>query len=211
MNKLLSVVASLALFAASAVHAQETLPVQGTGATGAPGDQVFVELDFDYGAGFEVTTEDFQMRYDASVLNFRPDLSTVFRDGVSQSLPNYLSFLAGVARDGFGSSLSNNGVGFFNLSFTSAFAGDVRSGHVIRSLAFDIAPAAAEGRYLVSFGDKNVLTDVDFNEFEYEHALQVTVQAAVVPEPEMALMLLPGLALIGWQVRRRRARQNHSA
>ena len=214
---ILTFAASLALFAASAVQAQ-TFEFKGTGATGAPGDRVFVELDYFYGDSFEVTTEDLQLRYDASALSFRPEFTNVVRDGVLTTLPDYLRELDLVSKDGFGSTLSNAAPiglpaeqGGFNLSFTSPFPGHIRSGHVFFNVAFDIASTATDGSYLVSFGDKNVLTDADFSEYGYLQNLQVTVQAAVVPEPEVALMLLPGLALIGLQVRRRRARLNQTA
>jgi hypothetical protein len=229
MNKLLSVVASLALFAASAVHAQNILPVQGTGATGAPGDRVFVSLTYDYGTGFEAIAEDLQFEYDSTVLSFLFPDSTVVRGGVSQSLADHIADLNVIARAGDSSASFNLapstlplGRGGFRLAFTQpdlfGFPGDIRTGQVVFNAAFEIAAAAQDGPSLVSFSN-STLTDFqsvtfEFIEYGYPSALrnvQVTVQAAVVPEPEMALMLLPGLALIGWQVRRRRARQNHSA
>lgn len=229
MKKILSVAASLALFAASAVHAQDVLSVEGTGATGTPGDRVFVTLSYDYGAGLEAVVEDFRFTYDSSVLSFLFPASTVVRGGLSQSLEAHIDDLDDVADEASAkfNLLPDPGsppdAGNFRLAYSQpdffGAPGDFRQGSVIFNLAFEIADAAPAGNTFVSLaGSKLTTFDANFfvaTEYSYPAALrsvQVTVQAvSAVPEPAMALMLLPGLALIGMQVRRRRARQNANA
>jgi len=225
MRKILSLVASLTLLAAGSLHAQESLSVQATGATGAPGDQVFVSLTYDYGTGTEVIAENLNFTYDSSILSFLFPESTVVSGGVSQSLGAYVADLKLVADAGDGFTLFNlapntlaPGEGGFQLGFTQpdffGFPGHVRTGQVVFNAAFDIAATARNGNSVVSFAGSTQTDLATFSELEYPAALQnvqITVQAAVVPEPEMALMLLPGLALIGLHVRRRRARLNQTA
>ncbi len=228
MKKAVLLIASIAMFAASAVQAQDPFSVSATGASGAPGERVFVTLTYDYGAGVEVIAENFDFTYDSPELSFVFTDSTLVHDGVSQSLADHIADLERIAAAGRGFASFNLtpnplpvGKGGFQLGFTQpdffGFPGQVRTGQVVFNAAFDIAATAPDGNYFVSFGSSK-LTDFqsqtfDVIEYGFPAALnnvQVTVQAAVVPEPAVALMLLPGLLLVGLHARRRRARSKNA-
>lgn len=211
-NMLSIVVAALALVGAGFAQAQE-FPVQGSNAAGRPGDQVVVELNYDYGAGFEAIADGFSFEYPNQALSFVRAASTVTASGVQKSWSDYEAALGAFGHGGLFTPNDQpdapGGVGFYAYSFfTDGSAGHLRIGDVKVSLVFAIKPAAVPGSYGITFPESNVLADIDENEYGYPAALQnlqVTVQALAVPEPAMALMLLPGLAVVGLQVRRRRA------
>ena len=228
MKLLMTSVVSLALFAANLVHAQDPFSITATGATGAPGDRVFVTLTYDYGTGVEVIAENFDFSYDSPELSFVFDDSTIVHDGGLQSLAGHIEALELIAAPSRGLASFNlapntlpAGKGGFQLAFTQpdffGFPGHVRTGQVVFNAAFDIAATAPDGDYFVSFGSSK-LTDFqsqtfDVIEYGYPAALnnvQVTVQAAVVPDPEAVLMLLPGLLMVGLVARRRRTGRQHA-
>ena len=198
-------------FAGSAQAAD--FPVQGTSATGKPGDSVFVTLDYDYGASFGAITEDFQFEYQFAGMTYMPEKSTFAAAGASpQNMPQYMDALRLTANVLGGVVLVNpdkaspSGHKGYAMSFYTDGRPQARSGHVILQLAFDILPAALPGIYSVSFTDKNVLVDVAQNEYSYPIDLQ-HLSVTVVPEPQIAWMLLPGLALVGLYARRRTDRR----
>jgi len=186
--------------------------VTGASAVGKPGDQVFVDLTYDYGTGFEVIVEDLQFVYQFANMTFVPGASTIDVSGTAQSLPDYASALLQFAQSHSGNVLVNLDPavpdptlkGYALSFFTADGTGQVRSGLVHLDLAFDILPTAQPGAQRVSFiTAHNGLVDASFNQYTYPSALQnlsVTVEA--VPEPQGVLMLLLGLAVAGI-VRRR--------
>jgi hypothetical protein len=186
--------------------------VTGASAVGKPGDQVFVDLTYDYGTGFEVIVEDLQFVYQFANMTFVPSASTIDVSGTAQSLSDYASALLQFAQSHSGNVLVNLDLapgdptlkGYALSFFTADGTGQVRSGLVHLDLAFDIRPTAQPGTQRVSFiTAHNGLVDASFNQYTYPSALQnlsVTVEA--VPEPQGVLMLLLGLAVAGI-VRRR--------
>lgn len=212
--KRLLIAVSAALALAGAAQADQ-FPVQGSNASGRAGEQVFIDLTYDYGVGFEIMVEDFAVEYSKLALNFLPDASTIDTFGSPQSLTDYAQLLKSFAQGNGGNMLENpapaglaDGLGGYRMSFfTDGTAGQMRRGQVHLRAAFEIKPDAAPGDYRISFGGDNVLADINESEYTYPAALQdmrITVLSAV-PEPAMALLLLPGLALVGWQVKRRRS------
>lgn len=192
-----SILAFLALAIFGTAQAQE-FPVTGKGASGKPGDRVFVELTYDYGPSFNVLAEDFAFTYDNAALLYRPGESTIDLYAPIKTLPQHVGILAGGALDNL---MPNE----YRLSYSSV-TGQVRSGLVHVAAAFDILPGTAPGNYRVSFSGN--LSDGD-NEFSYSpdlQALTITVAAALapVPEPGAALMLVSGMLLLGSVARRRK-------
>ena len=205
---------SLALSAGSVLAAD--LKIQGKSASGKPGELVFVEAiyDFtDFSAGFGVIAEDFQFEYQSDGITFNPTASMIGAAGAVQPLLAYVSALTTFAQGHQGSVLVNPNISDilkpdlkgYALSFQVADSAHLRGGMIHLNLAFDISLTALPGARMVSFTDKNVLADVDGNEFSYPTALQ-QLSVTVVPEPQIAWLLLPGLALVGVYARRRTGR-----
>ena len=209
---LIAVAAALAL--AGAAQAEE-FSVQGSNASGRAGEQVFIDLTYNYGDGFEIIVEDFAVDYSTLALNFLPGASTIDTFGPPQSLTDYAQTLKSFASTHGGNMVENlapqglaDDLGGYRISFfTDGLAGQMRHGEVHLRAAFAIKADAAPGVYRVSFGEANTLVDINESEYSYPGSLQgmsITVLSAV-PEPTMALLLLPGLALVGWQAKRRRS------
>jgi opacity protein-like surface antigen len=199
--------AALALFAAGAAQAAE-LPVHGRNAAGLPGEVVFLEITYEYGDSFKADVEDLVVLYSSPALKFLTDVSTIGTTAARQSLDSYFAALKTFAQGHGGNVSWNPQPGEFRLSYyTDGTAGHARSGDVHLRAAFEIQAQTAPGDYRVSFGSDNFLHDPDGNEYTYPEAMQslrVTVQSAV-PEPAAALLLLSGLASVGWRVKRRRS------
>jgi|GEM_PF-1771794 len=179
---------ALGLFASSVLGAD--FPVQGTGATGQPGERVFIELTYDYGARFGVIVEDLQFEYQFASMTFVPAASTINVSGAPQNLLQYADSLKQFAQAHQGDVLVNTNVqgstpdfkGYALSFYTADGTPHVRSGLVRLRLAFDILPAAPLVANKVSFTDRNTLVDEAENEFRYPTALQnlnVTVAAPV--------------------------------
>jgi len=196
---------------ASHVSAEE-FPVEGRGASGRPGDRVFLELIYDYGEGFAVIVEDFEIQYPHDALMFLPDASTIDLPGTRRNLREYADTLRQFAATHQGNVLENldpilsrlDRKGYFTSFYTLDGTPDVRSGKVLLKASFDILPTAKPGSYQVAFTEKNLLVDEFENEFSYPSSLQsLGVNVLAIPEPQIALMLLPGLALVTLYARRR--------
>ena len=84
MKRLLTTIVA-ALTLAGAAQADQ-FRVQGSNASGRAGEQVFIDLTYDYGDGFEIMVEDFAVEYSKLALNFLPDASTIDTFGFPQSL-----------------------------------------------------------------------------------------------------------------------------
>ena len=191
----------------------DEFPVTGSGATGHPGDRVFVDLTYDYGASFNAIAEDLNIQYPGVVLKMAPDASTIDMGGATRNLHAYADMLEVFAQAHFGSVLENTdpvlpgGLEGYAMSFyTADGTGQARSGLVHLRVAFDIPVSTAPARYKVSFVN-SVLADEGGAEFAYPDALQslsVTVLSAV-PEPATAWLLLSGCGLLGLDARRRSA------
>jgi hypothetical protein len=192
----------------------DVFPVQGADASGRPGDRVFVDLTYNYGAGFNATVEDFALEYANAGLTFVPQATTIGPSGAPQSLSDYIDSLRTFAQAHQGSVLENTDPilpqpdrkGYALSFFTADGVGQPRSGEVRLRAAFDILATATPGSsYQVSFPDRNVLVNEAGTEFFYPAALQdLRVTVTAVPEPATAVMLLSGLAVIGLAGRRRR-------
>lgn len=210
VSKRFLMVGSLLLALVAGRGQAQVFPIQGTGAEGAPGQQVFVRLVYDYGASFSLIAEDLQFEYQFAGITFNPDASTIDVSGSPQSLTQFADSLRTFAQMHQGNVLVNlnpsaglPGYKGYALSFfTSDGSSHIRSGQVHLDVAFDILPNAVPGAYAVSFTGRNALADADGNEFTYPVALQ-NLAVNVVPEPHIALMLLPGIALVILLVRRR--------
>ena len=200
----------------SGVQALE-FPVQGTGASGRAGDRVFVNLIFDYGPSFGVIAEDLQFEYKFAGITFVPDASTIDVSGAPQNLLQFAGTLQPFAQLHGGNVLVNlNPVptlgpdykGYALSFFTADGTPQLRSGKVHLSVAFEVLANALPGQYKVSFTDKNALSDDLGNEYSYPVALQnLSVTVAAVPEPQLAVLLLPGLVVVGLYARRRAGRR----
>ena len=194
----------------ASVQAQEIFPIVGTSASGRPGDRVFVDLAFDYGAGLGVTVEDLQFEYQFAGITFILAASTIGPAGGPQGLVPYTDALRTFAQAHSGSVLVNAaapgsqaGYTGYALSFyTLDDTPHMRTGTIHLRLAFDILPTAPLGFYGVPFGDRNFLGNVVGDEWSYPTELR-NLGVLVVPEPQIALMLLPGLALVLFGARRR--------
>lgn len=217
MKKLLFAGGLLLALWGSGVQAAE-FPVSGMDAHGKPGDRVFVDLTYDYGPGFGVIAEDLQFEYQFAGMTFKPEASTIDVFGTPQNLLDYATTLRTFAQAHSGNVLVNldpitsraDYKGYALSFYTADGAPQPRSSKVNLLAAFDILAGAVPGRYEVSFGSANLLADEAGNEFTYPGALQqlgVTVTVTAVPEPEIAWMLLPGLALVGLVARRRASRR----
>lgn len=200
--------------AGSGVQAQ-VFPVQGTGASGHAGDRVFVNLVYDYGASFRAVAEDLQFEYQFAGMTFVPDASLIDVFGAPQNLLQFADNLRAFAQAHQGNVLVNlnpaasgpDYKGYALSFFTADGMPQLRSGQVHLNVAFDILANALPGQYKVSFTDKNVLVDDLGNEFGYPVALQnLSVTVTAVPETQLAVMLLPGLVVVGLYARRRAGR-----
>lgn len=213
MNKNLLWAGALSLALSAGSVLADEVAVQGKSAAGQPGERVFVEAVYDFGAGFHSIAEDLQFEYQFSGMTFNPAASTIGAAGAAQTLAAYVGSLTTLAQGHQGNVLVNPDVpgstsGFkgYALSFyMSDGASQPRSGQVHLNLAFDILSTALPGAMMVSFTDKNVLVDEAEKEFSYPAAMQ-QLSVNVVPEPLIAWMLLPGLALVGLTARRRTSR-----
>jgi hypothetical protein len=193
-------IAALSICAAAPAFAIE-LPLEGGHVFGRPGETVPLDFTYDYGSDLSFMVEDLVLLFPSPALSFNVGLSTFGAVGEApQSLGDYIFALQIFALPHFGGVLANAGnPGEYRMSyFTADGAGQDRSGKVQFHAAFDIAADAAPGDYQVSLSG----TWYDPEETEYT-AMAVGV-VSVVPEPAMALLLLPGLALVGWQAKRRR-------
>jgi hypothetical protein len=193
-------IAAFSLCAAAPAFAVE-LPLEGGHVFGSPGETVLLDFTYDYGSGLSIAVEDLALLFPSPALSFNVGLSTVGAVGEApQSLSDYIFALQAFALPHFGGVVPNAGnPGEFRMSyFTADLAGHDRIGPVQFHAAFDIAADAAPGDYQVSLS--GTLYDREENEF-MPTAFGVV---SAVPEPAMALLLLPGLALVGWQVKRRR-------
>ncbi len=163
---------------ASSLHAID-FPVQGTGASGRPGDRVYVELIYNYGASFGVIAEDLQFEYQFANMTFVPAASTIDVFG-NQNLLQYATTLGQFALAHQGSVLVNLNApgstpdlkGYALSFFTADGIPQVRSGIVRLVLAFDILAAAPLGVNRVSFTSGNLLVDQAETELRYPTALQ---------------------------------------
>lgn len=188
--------------------------VQGKSASGRPGERVFVEAVYDYGAGLGFAAEDLQFEYQFDGMTFVPEASTVGAAGAGQNLSQYLDALRTFAQGHGGGFLVNPDApgstpdfkGYALSFYTLDGALHHRSAQVHLNLAFDILSTAMPGVRKVSFTDKNVLIDQGETEFSYPLEMQ-QLSVTVVPEPQIAWMLLPGLALVGLYTRRRTVRK----
>lgn len=188
----------------------QAFQVQGTGATGQPGERVYVQLVYDYGASFAAIAEDLQFEYQFTGMTFMPDASTIDVAGAAQSLLVYTDALRQFAQDHQGSVLINPNVvgskpdyqGYALSFYTADGTPHGRRGQVNLRMAFDILADAKPGVYGVSFTDINVLVDEEGSEYGYPSALR-NLGVTVVPEPSVAGLLLPGLAVVGLRARRR--------
>ena len=191
----------------------DVFAVQGGNAAGKPGDRVFVELTYDYGAGFNVIVEDLALEYEHAGILFVRDQSTIGAPGMQGSYSAYVDSLKTFAQTHSGSMLENTNPilpqpdrkGYALSFFTADGVGQPRSGLVQFRAAFDILASAVPGKsYAVSFPQTNVLVNEVGTEFFYPSALG-SLHVTAVPEPEIAFMMVPGLVLVAAAVRRRRS------
>ena len=217
MSKAMWVVGGLALALLGSGARAEDFKVQGINGAGLPGGTGFVDLVYDYGyygPGFGVQIEDFQFEYEIAGITFAAAKSTVGASAASsQGFLAYMDALKQAANDLGGNVLSNpnkaSPAGFkgYAMSFYTDGRQQPRSGQVTMHLAFDILPTALSGPYVVSFTNKNLIVDGAGNEYTYPAALP-HLGVTVVPEPQIAWLLLPGLALVGLYSRRRADRRS---
>lgn len=213
MNKARWVLGGLALALLGSAAWAEDFKVHGISGEGLPGRTAFVDLVYDYGhygPGFGVQVEDLQFEYEFANITFAAGKSTV--GAAAQGFQPYMDSLRIVA-NGLGGNLVVNPdkgspLGFkgYAMSFYTDGRQQPRSGQVTLHLAFDILPSALAGPNLVRFTDKNLIVDGAGNEYTYSTALQ-QLSVNVVPEPQIAWLLLPGLALVGLYTRRRADRR----
>ena len=210
MNKaVVAFLGSSMLLAASSIRAAD-FPVTGSGASGHPGDRVYIELTYNYGASFSAIAEDLNLQYQAAGLSMVAADSTINILG-NQTLAQYATSLQIFAQAHSGGVLVNlnptlgAGLKGYALSFYAADGtGHDRSGTVHLKVAFDILNTATPGsNYTVSFAN-SVLVNMAGDEFPYPAALQnLKLNVAAVPEPAAAYLMLAGLAWVGVKARRR--------
>jgi len=188
----------------------DEFPVTGTLTAGRPGDRVYVDLTYDYGAGFKAIAEDLNIQYPGLVMNMVLSASTIDMGGSTRNLREYAEMLKTFALAHSGAVLENpdptlaGGLKGYAMSFyTADGTGHARSGPVNLRVAFDIPLSTAPASYKVSFVN-SVLVDHLGTEFAYPEALQ-NLSVTVVPEPATAWMLLAGVGLLGLYVGRRNA------
>jgi len=191
----------------------QALAVRGSSATGSPGDRVFVDVTYDYGAGLDVIVEDLMIQHPAQGLSLVPDASTINLFGTQRNLREYAALLQQFAHAHLGDALENTdptlgaGLKGYALSFfTADGTGHSRSGLVHLQVAFDIAGDAPAVNFGVSFVN-SLLVNVAGDEYDYAadlRGLSVTVQSrGSVPEPASAWLVLTGIVMIGLRQRRR--------
>lgn len=186
------------------------LAVTGQSARGNPGNQVFVELAYDFASGLSVTVEDLYIDYRADGIAFSPGATTIDLGGTTRPLNQYVDELKSFAQINGGSVLVNvdpRGPDYprhkgYALSYlTDGTVGQWRAGLVHLNLAFEIAVDAKPGFYQVIFPAPSGLVDDFGNEYIYpESVMQLGV--AVVPEPQTWLTLLVGVGFVGALARR---------
>ncbi len=195
----------LLLGLATAYAQAEEFPVTGNGASGRPGDQVSLKLIYDYGLSFLVYTEDLVIEY-PNVLHLVQTASSIDVFGSPMNLVDYVKMLPENREANDYISLTQPGTHrVYRLSFSPLSDPQTRNGLVHLNVAFDVLSAAAPGQYVVSF-QESTLSDPNLVEYSYPAAVQsLNVTVLAVPEPKIALMLLPGLAVIMFYARRRAA------
>lgn len=210
--KKLAIAGGLVLAIWGGVAQAVEFPVYGTGATGHAGDRVLVSLVYDYGASFGAIAEDLQFEYQFASMTFVPEASTIDVFGVPQNLLQYEVSLREFAELHGGSVVVNLDApaslpdykGYALSFYTGDGSPQTRAGLVTLHVAFDILGSALPGSSEVAFPNTNVLFDEGGTDFTYPAALQhLSVTVTAVPEPQIAWLLLAGLALLGGYARHR--------
>ena len=228
MNVRLMLVALGVLMTAAGTSVRADVTVDGSSVNGMPGTRVFLELIYHYGnpPGVKITLEALDFDYPSKVfagsvlsdaLTFLPEASSIDLFG-PQSLPEYIQTLADFA-DTHGGNVTTRHAevtpavvpsrGRYVQIFSMDSVGQSRVGNVSLKLAFNVHQTAPPGFYPIVFpDDRNLLIDESLNEFAFASPIQnIGVNVLAVPEPKIALMLLPGLALIVLYARVRGARR----
>jgi hypothetical protein len=190
-NKLIAAIAGLCMGISGSAFADVPPPVNltVTNAAGAPGSMVSPTISIDM-AGFLYEAFDLTLSYQASALTFQPQLSTVSYNqtsGLFTGLPFYLPGIASVTG------------GVASVSFSSfAATGFAVNTPLLLTAVFQINNAAPVAPYDILISG-SVSTDPVFEERSFSGVATVTA----VPEPEIWLLMLGGLALVAWKKRSR--------
>lgn len=196
-HRLLALLAGLSLMAAvsAPAHANGSFAATFGNAQGLPGSVVHptITLPID---GFNFDSLQFDLSYDLSALSFLPAQTTVLYNGVSRNLtalPNYGAVTLAVS----GNQLTQR---FASLDFQ----GEAISGPMVLTTAFQILAAAPGAAHSVLVeGTVSSGPTLDLEEPAFAGAMLVSA----VPEPEIWLLWISGLALVAARGKRTAARR----
>ncbi|WP_291986180.1 PEP-CTERM sorting domain-containing protein [Luteitalea sp.] len=180
--------------------------ITGSGGSGSPGGQAVVEVVVDFGASFDMASQDIKFQYDLAVLDFAAASSSVQVGGTLHTWASFVDQLrasGGLVMENTNDASVEAGQEGYALSYAGEIA---RSAQMRLQLAFGILPGAAPGPTQVTFKGSAVANALE-EEFAFPDALQapgLTVQVTAVPEPSQVALLLAGIGLLA--ARRLRAK-----
>jgi hypothetical protein len=164
---------------------------------GAPGSIVTPIFTLDFGQSLQLINFNFNWEFDPQYLTFRKDISTISYGGMEMGPAAFIDLI----KTKFGSNAQTTG-GHTKFDYT-IFSGGFESaevfGQAVIKTAFELSANTPLG-YATEVSFAGNLVDVDENEIPF--AANATIQA--IPEPQLWMLWLSGMAIVVLRAMRRR-------